>query len=90
MEHLTDSDIVRKLKQIDALQAKLSDIISSIAQSDHPHNEAISEELYQQCWFPASAQHVAVDYLNPKKWKLREIELDSGEAILGSIVRKSH
>jgi hypothetical protein len=71
---MRDSEIVQRLKRIDGLQAKISDIITEIQLSEHPHAAEIADELYQQCWFPASAEHVAYEYLDKTRWTLRVYE----------------
>lgn len=68
---MTDSEIVRKLKQLENYRQKISDIIYSIEESDHPKAAEIAEALHEQCWFPAWPEHVAIEYLDPQKWQLQ-------------------
>ena len=86
---MRDSDIVDRLRQIDTLQARLSDIINDIADSDHPQAAAIAGALWEQCWFAASAEHVAVDYLDKKRWSLQKYERGQhGRIISRQMARK--
>lgn len=67
---MNDSELVRKLRQIDAYQQKVTDLIYEIEESDHPHASEVAAELWTQCWFAASAQHVAREFLDRTIWTL--------------------
>ena len=67
---MNDGDLVRKLRQIDMYQEKVTELIYEIEESDHPHASEVAAELWQQCWFAASAQHVAREYLDRAIWTL--------------------
>lgn len=67
---MTDSEVVERLRRIDALQEKITDLIHEIEDSEHPKGEELADDLWQQCWFAASAEHVGIDYLDPKRWSL--------------------
>lgn len=73
---MTDSQIVDRLRRIDEYQSKLSELIHEIEESDHPKAAEIAEGLWEQCWFAASAQHVALEHLNPKRWSIWKMNGD--------------
>lgn len=81
---MRDSEVVECLRQIDTLQGKITDIIYEIEASDHPRAAELVDDLWEQCWFAASAEHVGVDYLNKGRWSLEV--LPSGS--LGGIISR--
>lgn len=83
---MTDSEVVDRLRRIDALQSKLSDLIHEIEDSDHPKAAELTEDLYHQCWFAASAEHVGIKYLDKSRWSL---EVYSG-GHFGRIISRQH
>lgn len=73
----TDADVMRIANRIDALRDEIWDLINAVQDSEHPNAEAIYDELMNQCWFPASANHVTQDYLvHPERWTAERF--DSG------------
>lgn len=81
---MTDGDIVKRLRRIDHLQAQLTDILSEIQESDHTHAVEMGDALYAQCWFAASAQHVAIDFLDQSRWALKH----TNGGFFGSIISR--
>ncbi len=70
---MNDHKVVEILSRIDVLQSKLSDLICEIQDSDHPKAAEIAQDLFEQCWFAASAEHVGVEYLDKSRWTLQEM-----------------
>jgi hypothetical protein len=87
---MRDSDIVRKLLQLDEYRQKIDDIIDEIKHSEHPNAYEISEALYEQCWFPAWPEHVAFDYLDKNRWALRELPGGTHGGIISRRKAKYH
>ena len=86
---MTDSGIVERLRRIDNYQQKISEAISDIEQSDHPRAAEIANALYEQCWFPASAEHVVLGFLNPGRWALRVLRSGHGGIVPRVAARKA-
>lgn len=72
---MNDSQVVRRLKQLDACRQKIQDIIDEIQESDHQNARQIADALYEQCWFPAWPEHVVGPELlaHPERWELTPI-----------------
>ena len=70
---MNDSQIVRKLKQLEVYRQKIEEIISDISTSDHPKAEEIASTLYDECWFPAWPEHVAFRFLDQRRWTRDEL-----------------
>ena len=86
---MNDSELVRKLRQIDAYQQKVTDLIYEIEESDHPHATEVAAELWQQCWFAASAQYVAREFLDRTIWALwRKAGANYGYLISRQLAKK--
>lgn len=67
---MRETELINKLRQIDRYQQKVTDLIHEIEDSDHPRAAEIAEELWQQCWFAASAEHVAHRFLDQVRWAM--------------------
>ena len=66
----TDSDIVRKLRTLDALLEKVRAIVDEIADSEHPKAAEIASALNEQCAPLAWPSHVAHHHLeHPERWE---------------------
>lgn len=87
---MRDSDIVRKLLQLDEYRQKIDSIIDEIRQSDHPNAYEIGEALYEQCWFPAWPEHVAFGYLNKKQWALQVLPGGAHGGIISRRKARAH
>lgn len=87
---MNDSAIVERLRQIDRLQERLSEILYEIEESDHPRAAELSEALWEQCWFAASAQHIGIEYINPAIWSLRKLQDGGYGGIVSRRWAKAH
>lgn len=74
---MTDAQMVRKLMQLEKVRIRMNAIIDEIEMSDHPRADEIAGELFMQCWFAASPDHVCAPYL------------EKYELINGELVRKA-
>lgn len=86
---MNDSEIVDRLRRINSLGNKVSDLIYEIENSDHPRAAELAEDLWQQCWFAASAEHVGIHYLDRTRWTIqRTINDGYGRIVSRALARK--
>ncbi len=60
---MKDGDIIKVLRQLDALMWKQRKLLDLIERSGHPNAEALYEDLDQQCAQYAWPTHVGAEHL---------------------------
>ena len=69
---MTDGEIVKIIRQIDRHNERINELCIRIENSDHPHGEAIVEELRANGFDTAAwAVHIVRDLLiSPENWEV--------------------